>query len=146
MFLWFLCNLTSNFTLEFNFRNQSNLRSKPNYFFSIHRIRIIMIHIWYMYIGVASFPGLPRVQFLIACSMQKLSQKAWWILPRDSRQGRNILSRLICMAVLQRWLILCFVLAMKTRQAPTENNIKRTKNIWARRHSSEGLPNDQGSR
>ena len=28
-------------------------------------------------VGVASFPGLPRLRFLIACSMQKRSQKAW---------------------------------------------------------------------
>ena len=34
------------------------------------------------------------------------------------------------------------VLATKTRQALTENNIKRKKHIRARRHSSEGLPND----
>ena len=38
---------------------------------------------------LASFPGLPRLRFLIACSVQKLGQKAWWILPRDSRQGSN---------------------------------------------------------
>ena len=50
---------------------------------------------------VASFPGLPWLQFLIACSMQKRSQKAWWILPRDSWQGHNSLSHLICMAVLE---------------------------------------------
>jgi len=29
--------------------------------------------------------GLPRLHFLIACSMQKWSQKAWWILPCDLR-------------------------------------------------------------
>jgi len=29
------------------------------------------------WIKLASFPGLPRLRFLIACSMQKLSQKAW---------------------------------------------------------------------
>ena len=34
---------------------------------------------------LASFPGLPRLQFLIACSMQKRREKAWWILPRDPR-------------------------------------------------------------
>ena len=34
------------------------------------------------------------------------------------------------------------VLATKTRPAPTENNIKRTKHIQARRNSSEGLPSD----
>ena len=34
------------------------------------------------------------------------------------------------------------VLAMKTRQALTENNIKRKKHIRARRNSSKGLPND----
>ena len=33
-------------------------------------------------------------------------------------------------------------LAMKTRQALTENTIKHTKHIRARRNSSEGLPND----
>ena len=26
---------------------------------------------------LASFPGLPQLQFLMACSMQKRSQKAW---------------------------------------------------------------------
>ena len=34
------------------------------------------------------------------------------------------------------------VLATKTRQTSTENNIKRTKHIRARRNNSEGLPND----
>ena len=34
------------------------------------------------------------------------------------------------------------VLATKTRQALTENTIKRTKHIRARRNSSERLPND----
>ena len=34
------------------------------------------------------------------------------------------------------------VVATKTRQALTENNIKRTKHIQARRNSSEGLPNE----
>ena len=34
------------------------------------------------------------------------------------------------------------VVAMKTRQALTENNIKRTKHIKARRNRSKGLPND----
>ena len=34
------------------------------------------------------------------------------------------------------------VLATKTRQALTENNIKCTKHIRARRNSSEGLLND----
>ena len=38
-------------------------------------------------LALASFPGLPRLRFLIACSMQKLSQKAWWILPRDPCHG-----------------------------------------------------------
>ena len=36
-----------------------------------------------LYIYLASFPGIPRLQFLIACSIQKRSQKAWWILPCD---------------------------------------------------------------
>ena len=38
--------------------------------------------------------------------------------------------------------ILGSVLAMKTRQALTENIIKRTKHMRARRNSSEGLQND----
>ena len=28
-------------------------------------------------VGISSFPGLPRLWFLIACSMQKRSQMAW---------------------------------------------------------------------
>ena len=35
------------------------------------------------------------------------------------------------------------VLVTKTRQVPTENNIKHTKHIQARRNSSEGLPDDK---
>ena len=34
------------------------------------------------------------------------------------------------------------VVATKTRQVLTENNIKHTKHIQARRNSSEGLPNE----
>ena len=49
---------------------------------------------------------------------------------------------LICTALLQRRLILHYVLATKTRQAPTKNNIKCLKHILAGRHSSKGLPND----
>ena len=30
-------------------------------------------------VTVASFPGLPRLRFLIACSMQKLSRKLLWL-------------------------------------------------------------------
>ena len=71
---------------------------------------------------LASFPGLPRLRFLIACSMQKLSQKArapgesyHVIMPRASR----FVTLYICMAVLRR--ILRSVLATKTRQAPKDN-------------------------
>ena len=49
---------------------------------------------------------------------------------------------LICMAMLGRRPILRSELATKTRQAQTENTIKRTKHIRARRNSSEQLPND----
>ena len=34
-------------------------------------------------IELALFPGLPTVQFLIACSMQKQRGKAWSILSRE---------------------------------------------------------------
>ena len=40
-------------------------------------------------------------------------------------------------------LILHSVLDTKMGLAPMENNIKRTKHIRARRHRSEGLPNDK---
>ena len=72
---------------------------------------------------LASFPGLPWLRFLIACSMQKLSQKAWWILLRDPCHRRHVSSHFICMAVLRRRLILRSVLATKTGQAPTDNNM-----------------------
>ena len=48
----------------------------------------------------------------------------------------------ICIAMLGRSPILCSLLATKMRQAPTENNIERTKHIRARRNSSEGLLNE----
>ena len=44
-----------------------------------------------------------------------------------------------CHTYIRRRLILCFVLAMKTRQVPTENNINH---IRAKRNSSKGLPNE----
>ena len=43
---------------------------------------------------VASFPGLPHLQFLIACSMQKRRGKAWGIFTRDTRHDRHMSSRL----------------------------------------------------
>ena len=49
---------------------------------------------------------------------------------------------LVCIAMLWRRQFLCCVQATKMRQAPTENNIKCTKYIWARRHSSELLSNN----
>ena len=49
---------------------------------------------------------------------------------------------LICIAMLRRRLILCSVLAMMTRQELTENNIKHTKHVWARRDGSKRLLND----
>ena len=91
---------------------------------------------------LASFPGLSRLQCLIACRMQKRREKAWWILPRDPRHRRHMSSRLYTIAMLGRRPILRSVLATKTRQALTENNITRTKHIRARRNISEGLPND----
>ena len=45
--------------------------------------------------GVASFPGLPHLQLLIASSMQKRRGKAWGIFSRDTRHDRHTSSRLI---------------------------------------------------
>ena len=50
--------------------------------------------------------------------------------------------KLICIAMLGGRLILWTVLATKTRQVLTENNIKCPKHIRTRRNSSEELPND----
>ena len=59
-------------------------------------------------------------------------------------RGTGVTCRYACsIAMLGRRPILRFVLATKTRQALTENNIKRKKHIRARRNSSEGLPNDK---
>ena len=55
------------------------------------------------------------------------------ILPRDPCHWHHVSSRFMEKTA---------VLATKTRQAPTDNNIKRTKHIRARSHSSEGLPNN----
>ena len=46
-------------------------------------------HVLKQYLLLASFPGLPWLQVLITCSMQKRSQKAWWISPRDPRQEHH---------------------------------------------------------
>ena len=48
---------------------------------------VALVAVWLFHSSLASFPGLQRLQFLIACSVQKRSQKAWWILPRDSQHG-----------------------------------------------------------
>ena len=44
---------------------------------------------------VASFPGLPHLQLLIASSMQKRRGKAWGIFSRDTRHDRHTSSHLI---------------------------------------------------
>ena len=48
---------------------------------------VALVAVWLFHSSLASFPGLQRLQFLIACSVQKRSQKAWWILPCDSQHG-----------------------------------------------------------
>ena len=47
--------------------------------------------------SLASFPCLLRLQFLIACSMQKWREKlkAWGILTRDLWHGHHMSSRLL---------------------------------------------------
>jgi len=34
-------------------------------------------------LSIASFPGLPTIQFLITCNMQKRRGKAWYHLSRE---------------------------------------------------------------
>ena len=48
-----------------------------------HMTNLAML--WQPYSLLVSFPGLPTVQFLIACSMQKRKGKAWSILSREWR-------------------------------------------------------------
>ena len=95
-----------------------------------------------MYSWLASFPGLLRLQFLIACSMQKRREKAWGISSRDSRYDRQTLSRLLSTAKWYTRPILHSVLAIKMGQAPAESYTKRTKHTQAKRHDSERLKSD----
>ena len=48
-----------------------------------------------LYCPLASFPGLPHLQLLIASSMQKRRGKAWGIFSRDTRHNRHKSSRFI---------------------------------------------------
>ena len=92
--------------------------------------------------NLASFPGLPRLQFLIACGMQKMEGEGLVNLTTWSAAQVSHVVMLICIVMLGRRPILRSVLATKMRQALMENKIKCTKHIRARRKSSEGLPND----
>ena len=47
---------------------------------------------------MASFPGLLRLQFLIAFNMQKRREKAWGISSRDPRHDHQMSSRLLSTA------------------------------------------------
>ena len=65
----------------------------------------------------------------------------WERRPGQSYHDLRHRLTLICITILGRRPILHSELATKTRQVPTGNNINRTKHIWARRNSSEELPN-----
>ena len=52
----------------------------------------------FIVLELASFPGLLRLQFLIACSMQKRREKAWGISSRDPWHDRQMSSRLLSTA------------------------------------------------
>jgi len=80
---------------------------------------------------LASFPGLLRLQFLIACSMQKRREKAWGISSRDPRHDRQKSSRLLSTAKWYMRTILHSVLVIKMGQAPSENYTKRMKDTQA---------------
>ena len=93
--------------------------------------------------GVASFPGLLRLQFLIACSMQKRREKAWWISSRDPQHDRQMSSRLLSTAKWYTRPILHSVLATKIGQAPAESYTKHMKHTQATSHNSEMLQSDR---
>jgi len=92
---------------------------------------------------LASFPGLLRLQFLIACSMQKRREKAWGISSCDPRHDRQMSSRLLSTAKWYTRPILRSVLATKMGQAPAESYTKRMKYTQAKSHDSERLHNDR---
>ena len=93
--------------------------------------------------NVPSFPGLLRLQFLIACSMQKRREKAWGISSRDPRHDRQKSSRLLSTAKGYMRPILHSVLAIKMGQAPAESYTKRMKRTQAKSHESERLQSDR---
>jgi len=93
-------------------------------------------------VWLASFPGLLRLQFLIACSMQNRREKAWGLSSRDPRHDRQLSSRLLSTAKWYTRPILHSVLATKMGQAPAENYTKRMKHTQAKSHDSERLPSD----
>ena len=91
---------------------------------------------------LASFPGLLRLQFMIACNMQKRREKAWGISSRDPRHDRQKSSRLLSTAKWYMRLILHSVLAIKMGQAPAKSYTKRMKHTQAKSHDSERLQSD----
>ena len=78
---------------------------------------------------IASFPGLLRLQFLIACSMQKRREKAWGISSRDPRHDRQMSSRLLSTAKCIYETNLAFCASYKDGTA--ESYTKRMKHTQA---------------
>ena len=92
---------------------------------------------------LASFPGLLRLQFLIACCMQKRREKAWGISSRDLRHDHQKSSHLLSTAKWYTRPILHSVLATKMGQAPAESYTKSMKHTQAKSHDSERLQSDR---
>ena len=92
---------------------------------------------------VTSFPGLPHLQFLIACSMQKRRGEAWGIFSRDTRHDHHMSSRLRSTVRVIYETILHSALPAKMGQAPTESYTERMKRTQATSHDSKGLPSDK---
>ena len=96
-----------------------------------------------MLLHVASFPGLPHLQFLIACSMQKGGGR-----PGESShviRGTDVIFRHASYQQSKSSMrsILHSVLATKIGQVPTESCTKHMKHTQATRHDSKGLPSDK---
>ena len=92
---------------------------------------------------VASFPGLPHLQLLIASSMQKRMGKAWGIFSHDTRHDRHHRHASYQQSKTCTRPILHSALATKMAQAPTESYTERMKHTQATRHDSKGLPSDK---
>ena len=111
---------------------------------SVVREQSVPWRMWFMLLYVP--PKQSRIQIISAYEpsvwlSSAINHSVQALITYSVAQASHVVT-LICIAMLRRRLILCSALAMVTRQELTENNIKCTKHIWARKDSSKRLLND----